>query len=99
MKWICDKRCFQCKHPDCINDQPPSLSEIAIIEADDRYVRYWQRTDADRERLKNSREYRRKYVKDNHETVTAKRKDEKTKALAYERTKLWRKKRREGVAI
>ena len=94
---ICDKRCFVCKHPDCINDDPPSLKEIAIIEADDRYVRWERLTVAEKEKREIWKAYHKAYHEKHKAEIDAKRIANKQRA--YERTTAWRKKRREGATV
>ena len=59
MNAVCNRRCFKCRHADCINDAPPSAREIAIIEADDRYVQWMRLTDAQKHRRLTWRKYSR----------------------------------------
>jgi len=97
MRSICNRQCFRCKHPDCINDEPPSLKEIAIIEADNRYVQ-WSRLTAEEKRKREVwKAYRKTYQAKHKAEIDAKRLANKQRA--YERTINWRKKRREGAAI
>lgn len=94
-KVICSMHCFQCRYPDCINDEPPSLREIRIIESHNRYVRDTYLTDAERKKRDLKRaEWRRRY---NSETVKKKTAEERKKAS--ERTKAWRKRLREGNEV
>lgn len=59
MQRVCNWRCFVCPHPDCINDSQPSAREIAIIEADDRYVQWMRLTDSQKHRRLSWRKHSR----------------------------------------
>lgn len=91
---MCNRRCFICKYPDCICDEPLSLREAAIIEADSRQVAYMQLPRYEREKLKERREkdrlYRSQRREQNHAYNQAN--IERIKA----QTREWRKRRREG---
>lgn len=94
MAKICSMMCFMCIHPDCINDEPPTRREIAIIESDDRFVRFMQRPIEERldileRRAKQRREYRR-----NSERKRQYRKEHQ--AQQRENVRRWREKRRKG---
>ena len=97
MPKVCRKDCFRCVHPDCINDEPPSLKEIAIIEADDRYVRWSRLTDEEKQQRKTWKEYNKRYNETHKEEIDQKRKAKS--AMNYERTKAWRERRRAGSEV
>ena len=71
MAKVCSMCCFICKHPDCINDEPPTLREIAIIEADNRYVQLMQMNREERQAIL---ERRRKQLEAYHADGERKRK-------------------------
>jgi hypothetical protein len=93
-KKVCNHRCFTCKHPDCICDDPPSLREIQIIESHSSMVRDLYLTEAERiKRSKDRARWRERY----NSGKTCCKKSEGERKKAYERTKAWRKKQREGM--
>ena len=78
MKRVCNWKCFRCSHPDCINDSPPSIRETAIIEADDRYVKWMQLTDAQKRRRLVWRAHNKKRRENLHERQRAESADHRS---------------------
>ena len=94
MPKVCSMCCFICVHPDCINDEPPTQREIAIIEADDRYVRFMQKPFEERlEILERRAKQRREYRADSSVRLEYRR---RSKEKQREYLRQWREKRRKG---
>lgn len=88
MKRICGRmNCFKCTYPDCINDGPPSLREIAIIESHDKLVQclypYDIAAKQKKKKHRNDTEKQKQYRKEHREDYVR-------------RMREWRKRRREG---
>ena len=95
MAKVCNMRCVECRHADCINDDPPSMREISIIEADDRYVRWSRLTAEQKQQREIWKQYRKKYDAAHKQQRLEKRRAEKQQRAARE--KAWRERRRSGV--
>lgn len=89
---ICNLQCLKCRHDDCINDEPASLREISIIEADNRLVKWMRLTNAEREKRNSKKISSRKWYEEHAEEEKAKR--EATIEQRYATMKAWRERMR-----
>lgn len=92
MRRGCLMNCFNCIYPDCINDSPPTMKEIRIIESHDKYVKSLYLTDEQRKR----REYDRMMWRTRYSKRAENQKSDEERRKATERTRKWRERQKAG---